>query len=69
MPTRIKRGLGLFLLGIPLWLVGLAFATNYGPVSEPWATLYGLTGALTGLAGVSCVLVGLGMIIWSLLRD
>lgn len=69
MPTRIKRGLGLFLLGIPLWAIGLAFTTNDGPSGEPWAVLYGLAGALIGLAGVVCVLVGLGMMIWTLLRD
>lgn len=69
MPTRIKRGLGLLLLGIPLWVVGLAFVQNDGPDGEVGAAIYGIGGGLIGLAGVVCVLVGLGMIIWTLLRD
>lgn len=68
MPRRTKRGLGLLLLGLPTWGIGLALAQWRYPdgVMEwiaPIATL------LVLLAGLVSAVVGFVMIVWGLLRD
>lgn len=68
MPTRIKRGLGLLLLAIPLLMVNVALL-QWAPLSTGGVLVHLALVAVFGLGLWACLIGGLGMIIWTLLRD
>lgn len=68
MPKRIKRGLGLLLLAIPFLMVNVALF-QWAPMGTAAVVLHLLLALVFGLGLWFCLIAGLGMIIWSLLRD
>ena len=59
MTERVKRGLGLVVVGLITY--GLAKATAAGGLDD--------AAALLALVAVCCGLVGLAFVAWGLLRD
>lgn len=69
MTHTVKRGLGLFLLGIPLWGLAVLAATIWDPAAGGEQVAAALLLGTLGLFGAGSSLLGHGMIVWSLLRD
>lgn len=63
MPKRAQRGLGLLVIGLPCWWIGLRVDQNAESVGADVA------GVLFASVGVVCTLVGLVMLAVGLLRD
>lgn len=69
--TKVRRGIGLLLLGGILWLVAVAVSAvadgAFGP-NDPvgWAVILLALAAL--VAGLGCALAGLVLLLWGLLR-
>jgi hypothetical protein len=62
MSTKVKRGLGLLVVAVIAW--GIGFASM-----QSTALIPALLTLVAGLTMVVCVVVGLVMIAWGLLRD
>jgi hypothetical protein len=60
MPTKVKRGLGLLLVA----LIALAIGNALIAVGAP-----GLIVLVPAAAAVACGAIGLGLLVWGLLRD
>lgn len=68
MQNKMKRGLGLLLLAVPLWVIALLLARwDYPDGFMEWVVP--IATLLLFLGAVGCVIVGLALMIWGLLRD
>lgn len=68
-PTKIKRNLGMLLLGVVL--IGIDFAVaSVTQVGEDFIENLGaITAIVLGFAGLACFAAGIVLLLWGLLRD
>lgn len=68
MPHKVKRGLGLLVIAIPLWLIALG-VSQWAPTSTAGDVAHLLLLVVAGLGWVAAALAGFVLIAWGLLRD
>ena len=64
MPEKVKRGIGLVVVAVIAWAIGLTLTQSGGDGPLVTAALLA-----TGLVGVVGFFGGLALVAWGLLRD